>query len=753
MNSKLSLTITKQISVLNNILLNEPIDNKLLDKLINSKVLKEEEWFNLKNEKHQLTSYKKKIKNGSASVKYDMSKIGYGRVYPSKGLGLCSLRREIRHTIAQGWVDIDIENCHPVLLEQICKNNNIDCPQLSNYCLRRDECLKLFTDEYGVSRDTAKDLFIRLLYFGTFNSWLKDNNLELIETVNVLEFEAELKLIGSEIIIGNTDLYNAVKKLKSDDATKNLKASTVSFYLQEYERRVLEVVYTYLLEHGKINNNEAVLCFDGIMIRLEHYTDDLLELLSAEVFEKIGFKLKFTRKGLDNGYKEEEIVKSEVQTEQYNQYKDEFEKDFFKLNNPLRYCKQASDEVIFYNKENFKEYMIDKYINDEFDFCEKWRKDPVKRVYDKIVFNPATVGHTKTDYNLFQGFCCDNDNVYDFKDFEETSKFFQLLKYLCNDEAQYKFTKSWIAHIIQTPKKKTNTAIVFYSEIGGIGKDAIIDGLLKLFGQYAGKVEKIDDLTKQFNANLCNKLFIYGDEINANAKKIADLLKCIITRTEQNMEKKGIDTVKIADYSNYMFTTNNELCFKLDEQDRRYFMIRCPDIPLEKQEYIDYYSYIEDEEEIKKLFSYLKVVQLDYDIGIERAPMTKYKETIVYETKPAYIQMLYKRTGDFCGQKIKSSTLCEMSKEYAKKQYLSSNYSITEYGTKIKKYIEVFMKKSHGVNLYTFPSLNELRAHLYKIDKEYYKYINNIPENEEPTFTDAQVETETPEITFVEGHY
>ena len=40
----------------------------------------------------------------------------YGRVFPKNSLGLFSIRREIRHTLARdNYVHIDVENCLPVL--------------------------------------------------------------------------------------------------------------------------------------------------------------------------------------------------------------------------------------------------------------------------------------------------------------------------------------------------------------------------------------------------------------------------------------------------------------------------------------------------------------------------------------------------------------------------------------------------------------------------------------------------------------
>ena len=81
--------------------------------------------------------------------------------------------------------------------------------------------------------------------------------------------------------------------------------------------------------------------------------------------------------------------------------------------------------------------------------------------------------------------------------------------------------------------KKTNVGIILYSMIGGVGKNAITDALCKLFKNYSGHIESIDGITKNFNSHLTNKLFIYGDEINANAKKVSDKLKQVITRATQ----------------------------------------------------------------------------------------------------------------------------------------------------------------------------------------------------------------------------
>ena len=117
----------------------EPIDINVLNKLINSDLLKTVFHNPLckgyDNEKQYLINYSKLVKKGKATVIYNKAKgIKYGRVNPHKALGLFSIRREIRHTLCKGtFIDIDIENCHPVILLQICEANDIGCKYLKRY--------------------------------------------------------------------------------------------------------------------------------------------------------------------------------------------------------------------------------------------------------------------------------------------------------------------------------------------------------------------------------------------------------------------------------------------------------------------------------------------------------------------------------------------------------------------------------------------------------------------------------------------
>jgi hypothetical protein len=124
---------------------NEQVDIVLLDKIIASGKLQTNEWTfkewgmkpPAKNELTLIQRYRQKFKDGSNTtsvIYYLASPTRYGRVYPQGSLSLCSFRRALRHTLAKNiYADIDIKNCQPTILHQVCISNGIDCPNLSEY--------------------------------------------------------------------------------------------------------------------------------------------------------------------------------------------------------------------------------------------------------------------------------------------------------------------------------------------------------------------------------------------------------------------------------------------------------------------------------------------------------------------------------------------------------------------------------------------------------------------------------------------
>ena len=105
--------------------------------------------------------------------------------------------------------------------------------------------------------------------------------------------------------------------------------------------------------------------------------------------------------------------------------------------------------------------------------------------------------------------------------------------------------------------------------------------------------------------------------------------------------------------------------------------------------------------------------------------------------------MFYKEPGLFSGQCISSTHLLDMAKDYAKKNYLSSNFTMTMFGTHTKALFTDYVKRNNGTK-YDFRNLSttKFKEHLYKKDKDYYLYINNLESDYTPTFEEKAVEKE-----------
>lgn len=698
-------------SELDGAVMSEKIDIKVLNYLINSDLLKPT--FNnpialqkFANEKEQLIKYKRLVKNGHANVEYNKVKSmgGFGRVNPKGALGLFSIRREIRHTLAgKHYVDLDIENCHPVILLQICKKNKIDCKLLKDYVNNRNQYLEDVKKEYGVNRDSAKRLFIMLMYFGSFDKWVIDNKLKDAKCLKkIIKFKKELHEIGNTIMENNPEIVKLVQKSKEvkKERDYNLNASVVSYYLQEFEYRALKTMYNHCLKKGLIVNNDCVLCADGIMIKKQNYYPELLDEFTVAVKEDLDFDLVFTQKEMNQGYLEQ--IKEELQNQEavkyeeiaeenkkneseYLEIKKEVEKEYFFISDMGKFGKYDEEDrnLIMMNKETIslnlaphRCHKLTKFGNVEIPFFDKWIADANRREYKNIVFNPQ-LDDTKY-FNLFTGFeleLKENTN-------KSTKNIHKVLNHVLGDYKQY--VLEWFAYILKQ-KKKTNVAIVLYSDSHGVGKNSVIELFLKLMdSKYSTKIENIDDLASNFNSYLEGILFCYGDEVLAKNKDLYNFLKNTITRTQVKINRKGIDSYKCDDRTNYIFTTNDQQPFKIEQNDRRITMLQCNETKLDNKYFNRFYEDLDDVEIMTTFFNELIDMEIPHRIECLE---TEIKEDIQDIFTPSPIKYLYSNYTQLQNTKVSVEDLFNDIRAFEK------HLGYTE--TKSKKYMTTKIKEIH----------------------------------------------------------
>lgn len=689
-----------------------------------------------------------------------------GRLYC--GNSIQGLPKDIRGLLLRGIsTDIDMKNAHPVILRYICNINGITCPNLSWYVDHRDEILT----NHGSDGKTA---FLKAVNDDKLNKKISDPFFK--------DFDKECKRLQKEV--SGLACYKHIADSVPPVRTYNWLGSALNRILCVFENKILQKVISVC------NANQVEVCslmFDGLMMYGNHYQNDnlLLAIAQAVAQEFPELNMVFCYKEhsqviqipddyavtalLDISKDTEDNVFSGQMTEKeircsqiYKTYRTEFEKTHFKLLYPLRYIKEDDDpnkgkSILFYSKLDYMDLLRDKIGMPLYlvkggmgpipkKFYELWLDDETKRKYGKLVFNPVISDTDSSieepDYNSFCGF--NNDDPDATVLLEEDSKYIELLRLLMNDDKVFEYMKCWISSIIQRPNIKTKVAPILFSKTHGSGKNTIVEGMIKIFGKYnSAMVESIEDITKNFNGHLCNKLFIYGDEINANAKKVADRLKQVITRTEQNLEKKNQDAIKVDDFTNWLFTTNNENCFKIEEGCRRLMMIACLEATQTKEFYQSVYDEIEDPVKIKQLFMFFKnykqseesiELHSEFKIGKESVYQTQYKKELLFENRPPYIQMFYKTPDQFANRKISAISLYEVAQQYAKTHYLSSNFTSQEFSKQLMKYMQIYKRRGNTGFNYLFPEKISLLKQLFEVDEDYYRYVFQLESDFTPDF-------------------
>src|SRR5690349_24461306 len=95
----------------------------------------------------RLSAIKTKIAKGYLQVEYcnkKGSKREWGRLCAKNSLGYQSLSRKWRRILChKNYIDIDIENCHFVILAQVCAKQAIECPVLLQYNQKRNSFFQL----------------------------------------------------------------------------------------------------------------------------------------------------------------------------------------------------------------------------------------------------------------------------------------------------------------------------------------------------------------------------------------------------------------------------------------------------------------------------------------------------------------------------------------------------------------------------------------------------------------------------------
>ncbi len=530
--------------------------------------------------------------------KYRYSNNKNGRIYVN-GFGIQSLQGNLRKFLTGDYLlDIDIKNCHPNILYQLCQEYNdnhqekLNTFYLTNYINNRDEVL-------NNNKIDKKTILICLNSDEIQQN--KKNKGFYTKNPFLLGFHQEKMKIFNKLL--NNTNYVKDYDIKSDNENNPISSKINKLFCIK-ENEIIQSV---------INSNICVPMFDGFMFDKNDMNkyESLLELEGI-----IQWSLK------DNTIDIDISDFNENESKDYNTIKVEFEKTTCMIkSSPIIYLQKIKNEEghlvdVYYNKASMTDLCEPLSIinskGKEEQFFKNWLKDKDKRQYDKFDFIPyvrieqdTTPSHI---YNTFNEF--DSDIVEDIKD---PKWFIDFIMYnLCDgNSACYDYFMDYLAHICQKPFENPQTALVFKGG-QGVGKDTTVEIIERMIGKmndYVHRTTNINDILPKdgFNSELKNKLLVQFNETDGrDSREAKERIKDHITREVNNIKEKYISPYKQKNMARVIFSSNNESPVHFAHDERRFVLFKFSDKNQGNHSYWNtIWDHIGNKSELNNLYSYL----------------------------------------------------------------------------------------------------------------------------------------------------
>lgn len=197
---------------------------------------------------------------------------GRGRWQAVASQSLANITRKIRHTIAcEEMVDIDMVNCHPVILNKLCSQMGVTTRYLSEYVVDRANVFDKLTAEFkamgiqNVTRDMIKKLLL-----ATINGGSADYVKMQAEKVEWTRgFKAELEAVAEAFIAKYPAKYeeHLARRRKKNGWTGSDKGAFVNMFMLEKEAQILDIIVDCMKRRKLLgpDGRQVVLCADGLM--------------------------------------------------------------------------------------------------------------------------------------------------------------------------------------------------------------------------------------------------------------------------------------------------------------------------------------------------------------------------------------------------------------------------------------------------------------------------------------------------------
>ena len=303
----------------------------------------------------------------------------------------------------------------------------------------------------------------------------------------------------------------------------------------------------------------------------------------------------------------------------------EFEKEHFKLLNPIGYIWSQNEEDVHYTSGGFREYCRDlekvKVGKKMKPFYDVWVERTNIRKYDKMVLLPPPIPCPPKVYNQWNGWAGSNIS----KTGGTCEPFLNHLNMLLYNQTNANYLLNWLAFTFQKPALKVKVMVFLVGIEQQTGKTTIWEIIGKIIGsKFFGRTTKPEeDITSKFAPWRAGKLLLCAEDFDPSKVDSNDFLG-LITDILTTQEGKGVQRGQVPNYSNYCGASNFIKPVKLSKDDKRYAIFGANPAKCGNQEYFKaLYAWADDEANLKALYDYLMNRDISSFDAVRDRPMTE----------------------------------------------------------------------------------------------------------------------------------
>lgn len=189
------------------------------------------------------------------------------------------------------------------------------------------------------------------------------------------------------------------------------------------------------------------------------------------------------------------------------------------------------------------------------------------------------------------------------------------------DEQVYFWILSWLASLVQFPRKKLPLLFLFGGQ--GTGKTILIEFLLKrVFGHSnTATLNNLDEALGQYNSIIANKFLVYVSETEGtehqNGKIYTKMnkLKSLVTDDRIMIHTKYVNAYELSNHTHWICSSNSLDSMRIEVDDRR---IAAFTVSNEYKGNSKYFSALSDsltDEAANNFYSYLMQITISIDFG------------------------------------------------------------------------------------------------------------------------------------------